>query len=139
VVVLPSRVMLNIIALLIILTLFGGSNKFNHQDLLKLTRNVRSEYAITNKFSKFQHDFNKPKIVRIDRRSKSKDIFKQIKSARFGVYLKYVDDDEPEKFVDRYQTMLQKNFKNHKEIHTDEEDDSDEDEINSDEYSFESD
>lgn len=81
--------MVKVSFVLILLTIFNRSNKFNQKEIIKCMKNIPTEYMITNRFAKFKYEFNKPKVITLKDGVYSREVLEQIKKSKFGVIIKY--------------------------------------------------
>lgn len=110
--------------ILIFLTICNRSNKFNQIEVLNFMKTVQpSQYLITKKFSKFKDDFSEPKIIRL-RKKMNFDIFSQIRKAKFGVIVQYIDTDDEEE-EEKFPTTTLDNEEVTEPDNTDDDDDYD--------------
>lgn len=94
--------MVNIFQVLIVFVAVCHSNKFDPFELLSLKNVEKSEYMATNKFSKLNHKFSSPRVIRVKNKL-TDEIFEKIRGAKFGVVIHYDpmshgenDDDDDE-------------------------------------------
>lgn len=80
---------------LIFLTFCNQSNKFNRLELMSLMELVPKEYYITNKYSKFSYNFNRPQVIHITSEDLTSAKAEEISSSKFGVFIHYeYENDE---------------------------------------------